>query len=501
MNAQPQMNETAFTPEGPQLLLREIAPGAPYPVEALGPLRAAVQAVQGMTQAPLAIPAQSALAVASLAVQGFADVETLGGTRPTSLYALTVAGSGERKSACDAPLMAALRAYEREQSKAYREDMRAWETAYKLWEDAREKIFSEAKKAKGEKRTAAQADLDSLGQPPTAPVVPDRTVSEPTFEGLTKLFAHGQPSLGVFSDEGGQFLGGHAMNSENRQKTLAAFNDLWQGNPIRRTRGGDGHITLYGRRLAVHLMVQPTVAHGFMADPLAVDTGFLPRFLICEPPSAIGTRMQANARRDDMALAAFAERLRDILESPLPMDPETRELEPRILPLAPEARALLVAFSDAIEAAQAPGADLAHISGTASKAAEQAARIAGVLTLWRDLNAPQVQPDDMASGIVLAQFYLAEASRLASAALVSSEIDKAEKLRRWLLESWPHPEITVRDVVRRGPNVLRESPKARAALGILEKHGWLALMDAGTVVRGAARAEAWAMVRGSSDVV
>ena len=501
MNAQPHMKETAFTPEGPQPLVREIAPGAAYPVQALGPLRAAVEAVQGMTQAPVAIPAQSALAVASLAVQGFADVETLGGTRPVSLYALTVARSGERKSACDAPLMAALRAHEREQAKAQREEMEGWRNAHALWKGARDKILSEAKTGKADKRTAAQADLEALGPEPEAPPSADRTVTEPTFEGLTKLFAHGQPSLGLFSDEGGQFLGGHAMNSENRQKTLAAFNDLWQGNPIRRTRSGDGHATLYGRRLAVHLMVQPGVARGFLADPLAADTGFLPRFLICEPPSAIGTRMQANARRDEMALASFEARLRDILESPLPMEPETRELEPRILPLAPEARALLVAFSDAIEAAQAPGADLAHITGAASKAAEQAARIAGVLALWRDLEAPKVEARDMADAIDLAQFYLIEASRLASAALVSAEIDRAEALRKWLLESWPHPEIMVRDVVRFGPNALRESPKARAALGMLEKHGWLAPLEAGTVVRGAARAEAWAIVKGARDVV
>jgi hypothetical protein len=501
MNAQPHMQETAFTPEGPQPLVREIAPGAPYPVEALGPLRAAVQAVQGVTQAPVSIPAQSALAVASLAVQGFADVETLGGTRPTSLYALTVARSGERKSACDAPFMAALRDHEREQAKSQRDEMESWRNKHALWKGERDRILLEARKGKGEKRTAAQADLEALGVEPEAPPSADRTVTEPTFEGLTKLFAHGQPSLGLFSDEGGQFLGGHAMNSENRVKTLAAFNDLWQGNAIRRTRSGDGHATLYGRRLAVHLMVQPGVARGFMADPMAADTGFLPRFLMCEPPSAIGTRMQANARRDEMALAIFGARLRDILETPLPMDAETRELKPRMLELAPEARALLVAFSDAIEAAQAPGADLAHISGTASKAAEQAARIAGVLTLWRDLNAPQVQPGDMASGIDLAQFYLAEASRLASAAVVSAEIDRAETLRRWLMESWAEPDVLVRDVVRLGPNQLRESPKAKTALGILEKHGWLVPLEAGTVVRGAARAEAWLIAKGAGNVV
>jgi hypothetical protein len=291
------------------------------------------------------------------------------------------------------------------------------------------------------------------------------------------------------------------MGSDHKQKTLAALNDLWQGNPIRRTRSGDGHSTLFGRRLAVHLMVQPGVARTFMADPLAADTGFSARFLMCEPPSAIGTRMQANARHDEMALATFAGRLRDILDTPMPMDPETRELQPRTLTLSPEARALLVAFSDAIEGAQAPGADLAHITGTASKAAEQAARIAGVLTLWRDLNAPQVHPGDMANAIDLAQFYLAEASRLASAAVVSAEIDRAETLRRWLMESFSEPAVLVRDVVRLGPNQLRESPKARAALGILEKHGWLVPLDAGMVVRGAARAESWLIVKGAGNVV
>jgi len=497
----PRLTETAYTPEGPAPLVREIAPGAPYPVEALGPLRAVVEAVQGMTQAPVAIPAQSALAVASLAVQGFANVETLGGPRPLSLYALTVARSGERKSACDAPLMAALREHEREAAKDQRDAMERWRNAHALWKGERDRILGDAKKGKGERRAAAEADLDALGPEPAAPPSADRTVTEPTFEGLTRLFSTGCPSLGLFSDEGGQFLGGHAMNSDNRQKTLAAFNDLWQGNPIRRTRAGDGHATLYGRRLAVHLMVQPGVARAFMADPLAADTGFLPRFLLCEPPSAIGTRMQANARLDREALEGFAARLRAVLACDMPLDPDTGGLDPRTLTLSGRARTLLAAMADAIERAQAPGGDLAHITGAASKAAEQAARIAGVLTLWRDLDAPEVDARDMADGITLAQFYLAEASRLASAATVSAEIDRADTLRLWLLESWAEAEVLARDVVQYGPNALRETPKAKAALGLLAGHGWLLPLEAGTVVRGTARKEAWRIVKGGGDVV
>lgn len=492
-----------YKAEGPQPLLRAVPACEPYPVDALGPLQGAVEAVQGMALAPVAIPAQSALAVASLAVQGFANVETLAGPRALSLYCLTIAASGERKSACYGPLLEAVRDHERAAATAQRDDMQSWQNAHALWKGERERILNEAKKGKGEKRTAAQADLSALGGEPAAPPSPDRVVTEPTFEGLTRLYVTGQPSLGIFSDEGGQFLGGHAMNSDNRQKTLTALNDLWQGNPIRRTRAGDGAYVLYERRLAMHLMAQPGVAHAFMADPLAGDSGFLARFLICQPPSAIGTRLHRFITEDTGALGAFSSRLREILDMPMPMpmDADTRELQPRILPLSNGARSLLIEFHDTIETLQAPGGDLAHITGTASKAAEQAGRIAGMLTLWQDLSAPEVGARDMANAITLAQFYLSEAARLAEAATVSAEIERAEKLRKWLLEAWGEAEIAQAEVVQSGPYALRNVKTARPALALLEQYGWIVRLNKGAVVRGASRKDAWHIVRGAGHVV
>jgi len=497
--AQPFTPAAEALPE-PQPLLRETPPSAPYPAQHLGPLQPAVAAVVGMAQTPVAMTAGSALAVASLAVQGFANVESLGGARPLSLYLLTLARSGERKSASDEGFMAALRKHEQEQVKAQREAWQAWQNAHTLWKGERERILAEAKKGRGEKRVAAQADLDALKEP-AAPPSEDRTVSEPTFEGLTKLFAIGQPSLGLFSDEGGQFLGGHAMNSENRLKTMAALNDLWQGNPIRRTRAGDGHHVLYGRRLAVHLMVQPGIARGFLADPLAASSGFLARCLICEPGSTIGTRFHENARDGSEALAGFAARLRAILERPMPMDPETRELQPRLLPLTPDARQLLIGYYDFTEREQAPGGDLERITATASKTAEQACRIAGVLALWRDLDAAAVTAQDMACGIGLAQHYLTEALRLATAAQIPPEIERAELLRQWLVEKWSEPDVTSGEVVQRGPNALREGKAVHAAMAVLEKAGWVIPLSSGVMVRGKPRKHAWKIVRGSGDVV
>lgn len=102
----------------------------------------------------------------------------------------------------------------------------------------------------------------------------------------------------------------------------------------------------------------------------------------------------------------------------------------------------------------------------------------------------------MAAGIELAQLYLAEASRLADAAIISAEIEKAETPRKWLLTSWPHPEILPAEVVRHAPiRALRESPAARAALAILEKHGWVIRLPEGSDVRDVMRKEAFRVVR------
>ena len=493
---------TPFVNEGPQPLIREIPAGLAYPVEALGPLRAAVEAVQAMTQAPLAIPAASALATASLAVQGFANVETLGGPRPTSLYCLTIAKSGERKSSCDAPFMTALRSHEKDLAAERSLKFQSFQTQHAVWKAENQSILRATKSKKKLSKIEMEADLNALGPEPEAPPSTDRTVTEPTYEGLTRLFFEGQPSLGIFSDEGGQFLGGHGMNSDNRQKTVAALNDLWGGNPIRRTRQGDGSFTLHERRLAIHLMVQPAIAHEFMSDPLAVDTGFLPRFLVSEPSSTIGTRFHAKSRIDSLPVAAFGLRLGAILQTPMKMDEKTRELQPKTLRLSDEARALLIRFSDNIEAEQARHGSLSDITGTASKSAEQAARISGVLTLWSDLDATEVTAETMKDTIILAQFYLSEASRLADEAVIAKDFKQAEILRKWLLDTWKEPHILPNDIVQKAPiRALRNRRTTNKAIATLVEAGWLLRMDITIMVRGKQRKEAYQIIGASGHVV
>lgn len=129
-----------------------------------------------------------------------------------------------------------------------------------------------------------------LGPEPQAPIRPVLTSAEPTFEGLIKSWPSMPPAQGVFSAEGGQFTGGHGMAQESRLRTAAGFSVLWDGKPITRVRALDGVSVLKGRRLAMHLMVQPEAAATFMSDPVLRDQGLLSRILVAAPDSIAGKR-------------------------------------------------------------------------------------------------------------------------------------------------------------------------------------------------------------------
>ena len=110
---------------------------------------------------------------------------------------------------------------------------------------------------------------------PQAPVMPLLIVSEPSSEAIQRQLIIGEPSIGLVNDEGGQFLGGFAMSPEKRLSTLTTLSRLWDRGEFDRVRVGDGSGSYYGRRLCLHLMVQPAVAASLLADPLAREQGFL----------------------------------------------------------------------------------------------------------------------------------------------------------------------------------------------------------------------------------
>jgi hypothetical protein len=84
---------------------------------------------------------------------------------------------------------------------------------------------------------------------------------------------------------------------------------------------------------------------------------------------------------------------------------------------------------------------------------------------------PHRRPRSGPSRRALATFYVNEAARLADAATVSQETADAEKLRRWLLDSWGEPFISVTHAAQRSP--LYEAERVRKLLAMLQRHGWI----------------------------
>jgi hypothetical protein len=486
------------TPEPPRPLMREPTPADPFPVDALGDvLGAAARAIHDRVQAPIAIGGNSVLAAAALAVQGHVDVELpigSGQAKPLSCYLLTVAASGERKSACDAEAMwpirrreAALREVHDGDSLRYANDRAAYDRARQVAEKA----------GKGD-RSAIRAMLDALGPAPVPPLVPMLTCAEPTYEGMCRLLAAGQPSIGVFAAEGGQFVGGHGMSDEARLRTAAGLSAAWDGEPIRRVRVGDGITILPGRRVSMHLMAQPAVADVWLRDRMLIDQGLLSRTLMTGPDSAMGGRLShAEAPETAPAMARYGARLLSILECPLPLAGERpNELMPRPLPLSPAAQQMWTRFADRVETMLTQDGELRPISGIANKLPEHAARIAGVLTLVRDVGAGEVAVAELAAGIELAQHYAAEALRLRGGSHVSAELQPAQRALDWLLQHWPEPAISLSDLYQRGPAAIRDAAAARRSVTILEDHGWLVRIPQGAEITGTRRRDAWRIVRG-----
>ncbi|TAM96157.1 MAG: DUF3987 domain-containing protein, partial [Rhodanobacteraceae bacterium] len=179
-------------PQGcpPEPLRRPLAPAAEYPMDALGPvLGSAARRIHEVVQAPAGLCGQAILAAASLAVQAHADVSLSGTVEPLSLWHVSIAESGERKSAADRWALKAHDEYEKACVAEWRTESEAYEIQRRAYEAA-------ARNAeKGKDPEAVRHALQALGDAPEVPLLPNLTASEPTMEGLHKLYQGGRPSI------------------------------------------------------------------------------------------------------------------------------------------------------------------------------------------------------------------------------------------------------------------------------------------------------------------
>lgn len=407
---------------------------AAFPFDALGPiLGPAARAISDSVQAPDALAGGGVLAAAGVAAQAHANVVMPHGQEvPLSLFIASAADSGARKSAVDAVTCQPID----EQRKR----------------DARSHAVAAAAFKAGK---AKRKPGDTVDDPPTAKSL---TIGKATTEGLHHLL-RSQSHIGLFSPEGAEFVGGHSMRDEKRAAGIAWLLKAWGGEVLDSMTRGDGLSVLAGRRVSMHVLMQPVILRGLMADPLAQGQGWIARTLIAEPRSLAGTRLyrsgQIAASKQPEVLRYYAA-LSALLEAPptIHLEGDGCELIPRPMLLDQGAQAVWIEFYNEVERQQADGAPLSGVRAWASKAAEHAARIAAIVTLMSDPDAAEVPADAMAGAIEIASFYLGEHVRLMGQSGQFQHQQRLRELLAWL--QGRGPRVKRSDVLQFSPRHLRD---------------------------------------------
>ncbi|HWR80414.1 MAG TPA: YfjI family protein [Pseudomonas sp.] len=450
-------------------LLPQTEAAESYPTQALGRLLGdAVSAITSALQVPDAIAAQSVLTAAAMAAQPHGNVVRGGQRIPLSLNGLTVAESGDRKSATDKLVLRAHIEHQQLLRRKYKLEAKQFKNHRVAYQKAQAEILAKSKAASPE---SISADLSKINEP-VEPSLPMIFSDEPTIEGLQKNLLSGNPSQGLFNDEGGQFFGGFAFKPENTLKSISVLSKLWDGAPITRIRAAQGEsLTRSGCRLSAHLMIQPVVAQELLTNPIFQGQGFLARFLIAWPPSIAGTRLYRDVDPgSDPRLVAFWERMGVLLAIPLTLD-DQNELSPPDIELEPEALSAWISYHDEIEQTLGKGGEMQEIKPTAAKSAENALRIAGVMAVTED--STSITLEIIKRATVLSRWYLTEALRIAYPARIDSQLLQAQHLLDWLMtKGWG--AFDARSLQREGPSFVRKSSKQRdLLLAVLAEHRWL----------------------------
>jgi hypothetical protein len=159
--------------------------------------------------------------------------------------------------------------------------------------------------------------------------------------------------------------------------------------------------------------------------------------LVAEPNTLAGTRLfKAGNPAEHPAVRRFHESIRS-LHGRRPnthLGGDEHELDTRAIDMTREAAALWIEFYNEIEVAQAPGGALQGAQAFASKAAEHAARIAGVITVVEDPQAAAISGDTMAGAIEVVSFYMSEHVRLTGTGIADHRAGLLRSLAGWIEE-------------------------------------------------------------------
>jgi hypothetical protein len=470
-------NSKDFVPSNP-LPLGEKLERLSFPVNALSEdFRTVLLALHKITQAPLELCFAALFSVMNHAVQALVNIRLpQGQIKPASCFFISVADSGERKTAADDLALQATKDYQDILLDNYILQKKSYRKSRAIYESEKQRILRD----KGYNQEQKKAKLDKLIEP-EEPLYPILITGDPTMEGLIKLFHAGFPFVILSSSEGGMFFGGYANNKDNHLKTLTKMSRLWDGGEIDQVRKESELLLLKDRRLNIHLSVQPIAFKEFIDKGYAGGQGFLARVLLASPKPLAGTRdwlRPEDTHESFEVLKIFTEKVRKLYDSIrfVDGDPASGLDLKNIGCLSDESLALLKEFYEYGEQRLGLCGQFYDVKDFVSKSQENVLRLATTLTLYENPHASVISVEAVKTAIQLILFYISEQLFIRASDGDSDE----EKLLTWLYAKYPEGIFERATLLKVGLKPFRTASVLDPLLKRLEELGYIVSSGKGT---------------------
>ncbi|WP_407244796.1 YfjI family protein [Klebsiella michiganensis] len=429
----------------------------------------AIYEVEQQTQAPLPLIAAEMLGVISLVCQNQIDVCRLNNLRsPVSLFIVTIAESGERKSTVSKLLMKPLYQREEQLFEQYKQEFIDWQNNVRIFKVEEKALMSKLKSEirRGKDPSATRESLKT--QQASCPIEPVRhkwIFNDVTPAALKEHLCGHNRSVGMMSDEAGSVFNGYTLNE------LPLINKMWDGATYSVERKNEPERLIKDARLTLSLMVQPMVMNGYIEKKgeMAKGIGFFARTLISHPYSTQGQRKIANPVVSSEHLPVFHKRLMEIVDEGM-----IRQGERICLHFSAEAELAWIDFYNRIESEMGFIGNLSDFKDYASKVAENMARIAALLHYFNE-DKGDISLFAVEAAIAISLWYANEHVNLFSKPKESMMINTdADELYWWVKNYCSQnllPYIRKNTIQQYGPNRFRDNKKTTELLGMLYSQG------------------------------
>ena len=454
-------------------------------------MRLAVEEAQKVVECPYSMVVSAALAVLSLAAQGLVNVKVSDyQIMPVSLFFLILAESGERKTTCYNLFFKVIEEWEERMEHSLAHDRVEYSSNKENIEATIRNLRNNlGKHKKNNDEDDIKNEINKLSiklkelQPVRVPKI--RHVDTSIEKFLKDLFVY--PSTSLLSSEGGSIFSSYGIK-ETEANYLSKICSLWSDESIRIDRASSESYTLSKRRVTIWLGVQPDMFRTFYdgSTKTSKSSGFLARCLISYPKSLQGFRLGVRPKNTPH-LNRFLIRIEELLNLKIDID-LNGGIQFKTLTLSREAEKIRRSFYEDIEKDSGECGNWSAIRDFASKATEQAVRIAGVFHVFEQGSNGEISEENMDNATTIARLFLNNAKIFNQTFIILNPIDKmAVDLKKWLINSCDKNksnEINETIISNKGPNKVRLKENRAKVLERLEECGYIRILERGNQSTG-----------------